>query len=463
MPSTPDALARQMAVLARLEGRAIAPASEFFAKQAEAGPPPPPAEQRRTSFAELYPHAEPLERDGARCWRVTSWAPLSGERTSQGYACPVLKFGVPPTPPQLALLTGDPAWAALDPARVLYLDTETTGLAGGSGTYTFLIGLGRFAPGPTGEPGFEVAQYFMEDYDGEAALVAACAEAFDAAQALVSYNGRSFDVPLLEARWRMQRRRPNFPALHLDLLHYARKLWKLRLPSCSLGQVESDILGIRRLSDVDGSWVPRIYFDFVQGIRPERLVPVFDHHAQDIISMGALVALLVRALEEPCHPLHAHASDQWGLARLWAARGEHTQSIACLEAAVLAARDEELGFRFAMHLARAYRRAGQVREAVAIWEARVPQARPGRLDPLIELAKHAEHTLRDYAAADAWVRRALALFGDRDALITALGGAAPLDSPTARTLATLNQRLLRLERRKAAPPKKAPRRRRGTA
>ena len=123
MSLSAETLARQLAVLAKLNGHAIAPASEYFAKQAEAGPPPTREKKRQSRFAELFPQAECIEHEGSNCWRVTTWAPLSGERTAHGYACPVLHFGAPPTPAQLALLTGDSAWAELDPTRILYLDT----------------------------------------------------------------------------------------------------------------------------------------------------------------------------------------------------------------------------------------------------------------------------------------------------------------------------------------------------
>jgi uncharacterized protein YprB with RNaseH-like and TPR domain len=412
-PADPNLLARQLALLKQVEGRGVSRASEHFAGRLDGvstgaaagrtGPadsPPPDA-----PFDRLFPDAERFESPaGGACRLVRSSAALNGQHTRQGYRCPVEIFGGPPEPAALADLTDNPDWARVDPARIVYLDTETTGLSTGTGTYTFLIGLGRFADGA-----FVVEQFFMEDYACEGALVEAVDRALEGAEGLVSYNGRTFDVPLMEVRWRMQRRRPRFPALHLDLLHYARRLWRLRLPNCSLGTVEGQILGIRRLSDVDGSWVPRIYFDYIHGLRPERLVPVFDHHAQDIFSLGALAAALLAAWRNPDDARFAHASDQWGLARLCETLGRREAAVARREAAVLAARDEDLGFRMAMHLARIYRRVGRLEEAVAIWEARAAQARRDRLDPLVELAKHAEHTLKDYAAAGRWAQRALEL------------------------------------------------------
>jgi len=402
-PDANDPLARQLALLRQLEGRGLARASDFFARLPDGDAPPPPR-SGRACFDHLFPAAERLASDACAgaCRCVRSEAPFAGRPTAQGYLCPAEPFGGPPRSADLAALTGDRRWADVDPARIVYLDTETTGLSTGTGTYTFLIGLGRFE----GER-FIVEQYFMEDYADEAAIIAAVDPRLAEAQALVSYNGLTFDVPLLETRWRLQRRRPRFPDLHLDLLHYARRLWRLRLPDCSLATVEQQILDITRLSDVDGSWVPRIYFDFTRGLRPERIVPVFDHHAQDIYSLGALAAAVLRAWNHPDDARFAEAQDQWGLARLYTLRGRADEALARMEAAVLAARDEEFGFRLAMHLAKAYKRRGRTADAVAVWESRAKQAAPGRLDPLLELAMHAEHGLKDFAAARRWAECAL--------------------------------------------------------
>lgn len=452
---TSDTVRRQLELLRKLQGRGVARASEFFAGR-EAPQAAPGKGERLGVLDRFFPAAErEAPACGGTCRIVRSEARTSGRRTAQGYQCPVETFGGPPRPEALAELTGDPRWAELDPARILYLDTETTSLAQGTGTYTFLIGLGHFDPADAGQ--FLVEQFFMEDYADEGAIVEVVDRALAQAQALVSYNGRTFDVPLLEVRWRLQRRRLRLPELHLDLLHYARRLWRLRLPNCSLSTVENRILDVTRMSDVDGSWVPRIYFDFTRGIRPERIVPVFDHHAQDIYSLGALAAAVLRAYHTPEDERFAQAQDQWGLARLYAARGRAEEAIVRMETAVLAARDEEFGFRLAMHLAKAYKRLGRLEEAVAVWEARVGQCIPGRLDPLVELAKHAEHTLRDYALARRWAERALALVQDQVELAWLTQAQAEAEpSAFAQQVAALTRRLTRLDGRKGrADQKKA--------
>lgn len=434
-----DLLQRQMTLLKKVEGKGIRRASEFFEAR-ESAPP----EKKESPFETLFPDAARLSTaSGESCRLLRSELPIDGTANRQGYRCPVAPFGGPPDPATLAELTGDARWRDVDPARVIYLDTETTGLGIGAGTHAFLVGLGSFS----GDR-FVLEQYFMEDYAAESALVEAVERVMDSAHALVSYNGRTFDVPLLESRFRMQRRRPRFPELHLDLLHFSRRLWRLRLENCTLGTVERDILGIERLSDVPGSMVPQIFFDFLDGKHPEQIVPVIDHHAQDIFSLGALLAAISQALTHPDDPRFAHTSDQWGLARIHLACDRMDQAIERMEAAVLAARDEDQGYHFSMQLACHYRRLGRVDDAVDIWQARSCQCRPGRIEALVELAKHAEHRLKDPTQAIGHTRRALAVLEEVGELARLLGGRQ--ESPVHRhtgDLEALRHRLARLQRK----------------
>lgn len=444
---TPSPMERQMNLLKQMEGRGLKRGSDLLESQADIAPSRPrssgeislddvdqallarfktsesspaarecQARRRREAFDRLWPHAARLRTpEGGLCWLVETQCTLDGAPSSSGHICPSLPWAnaglIPPSPCDLAVLTGDPAWAELDPTRILYLDTETTGLATGAGTYAFLIGIGRWQPDPGGDPHgrMVVEQYFLDDYDGEPAMVAALDRQLSEAQALVTYNGRAFDVPLLETRWRMQRVRPRFPSRHLDLLYFARRLWRRRLDSCSLGSVESAILSIERASDVPGALVPGIYLDCLRGAHLERLVPVFDHHAQDIYSLAALASALTRAAVEPDDPRFSFAEDQWGLARLFEDCGRIEEALVRLEWAVLTARDEEFGFWLAMQLARRYKRLGRWQEAIEIWQARAAQARPGRLEPLVELAKYAEHRVKDFVQARQWTEQALRL------------------------------------------------------
>ena len=141
---------------------------------------------------------------------------------------------------------------SVPPSEWAFLDTETTGLAGGTGTCAFLVGVGRITP-----EGFRVRQFFMRDYGEEASSLDALTRHLEQFRVLITYNGRTFDQPLLETRYRMNRARPPFGRLeHVDLLHGARKLWKLRFDSCRLVELESRILGVERHGDAPGALIP---------------------------------------------------------------------------------------------------------------------------------------------------------------------------------------------------------------
>jgi tetratricopeptide (TPR) repeat protein len=221
-------------------------------------------------------------------------------------------------------------------------------------------------------------------------------------------------------------------------------------------------------------WIPSIFLDYVRGIRPRRIVPVLDHHAQDVIGLFALMAAMARVVLDADAPAFDHASDHWGVSSLLQAAGREEESLARLERAILAARDEDLGFRLSMHLAKRFARAGREAEAVEIWRARAPMARPpDRLEPLIALARHYERGARDLEEARRWAERALAA-AERDAgLRELLGVAAGVTTATGATDAPgtprseearaldrlslliegLRRRVERIDRRRARPPR----------
>lgn len=389
-PTTRDSLS----LLKLLDARGVQTASEHFASPRPRRSAPP--------LEELIPSAERVTTAAGSCYRVTTTCGLSSERSREGFLCPVSEFEVANPGRAFAALTRDPRFADLDPRRIAFIDTEATSLSNGSGTCAFLIGVGRFI-----ESGFIVRQYFMADYTEEEAMIDLVTEDLADAEAVASYNGKCFDIPLMASRWLMQRRRPKFPELHLDLLFPSRRLWRGRFADCRLSTIEIEVLGILRVSDIPSSLIPSIYFEFLRGVGCERMARVFDHHAQDIYSLGALAMAHARAWENPEDARFAHAIEQWGLARVLHASGRLEESLAALERAILAARDEEMEYRLSMHLARTLRRMGRDDEAIEIWKARAAAARVDRLDPLIELAKHAEHRLRDFNQAREWTQQAL--------------------------------------------------------
>jgi len=198
----------------------------------------------------------------------------------------------------------------LDPAAwqgVLCFDTETTGLSGGAGTVAFLVGWASLTPDPDGGPvpWVEVRQWFLRDHPGEADLIEALDPHLAGARALVSFNGASFDLPLLRSRWALAGRPfPERP--HRDDLHPSRRLWKRVLDTCRLGRLEELILGLNRVDDVPGALVPALWYDYLrQGAGWDFLTPlegVLRHHAQDVYSLLCLDLVLAALRRDPGAP-----------------------------------------------------------------------------------------------------------------------------------------------------------------
>jgi hypothetical protein len=185
------------------------------------------------------------------------------------------------------VLTRDPALAGIDLQRAIYLDTETSGLAGGSGTYVFMVGLGSFT-----EEGFRVWQGFLDDPAHEESLLRETAERVRAAPVIVSFFGKSFDRHRLEDRMRCLGIEPPFEGkAHLDLYHPLRRLYRGAFQDHRLRTLESALCGLERDDDLPGSLAPTAWFDFLAG-RPHRLEGVFRHNRDDVLSLVTLAAHL---------------------------------------------------------------------------------------------------------------------------------------------------------------------------
>ncbi len=300
----------------------------------------------------------------------------------------------------VGVLSGDPALHDFDLSRAAFLDTETTGLAGGTGTAAFLIGLGFVE-----DDRFRVRQYFMRDYHEEPALLRGLADDLVRFRHVVTFNGRTFDLPLLEARYRLNRDPyPLAELAHLDLLPPARRLWKLRLVSCRLQALEADLLDLRRRADVPGEEIPRIYFDYVRRRDGRALLRVLEHNRVDVVSLAALAVLACQWVEEG---RAEDPRDVYSLAQvLEQARmferceGEYRR--------VLETGDVGLRVEALLRLARRKRRGGDHAAAAALWEQ---AACAGDWRARRALAIYHEHRSRDLPAALALVEQGLADLG----------------------------------------------------
>ncbi|MFM8321824.1 MAG: ribonuclease H-like domain-containing protein [Chloroflexota bacterium] len=319
------------------------------------------------------------------------------------------RLGLRPQRPGLAAWAGNPRLAGLPAEAFAFLDTETTGLSGGTGTLAFLIGAGRFIDGE-----FVLLQFFLNDPLDEPGQLAALEQFLAPCQAIVTFNGKSFDAPLLVTRYTQHGwRAPLLDLAHLDLLHLARRLWRERLPSRTLGNLEVQILGaLRSGDDIPGWAIPQMYADYLRSGDPTPLRQVFYHNAMDVLSLAALMDHMAVLLDEPLALGGRFGIDLLSLARLFEDLGQLDQA-ARLYLYGLAhedAQNERIPrplLAGALHrLAGIHRRQGDLPAAMGLWEQ---AARQGDLQACVELAKCCEHSLRDPHAALRWTSAALQL------------------------------------------------------
>lgn len=310
----------------------------------------------------------------------------------------------------------DGAVPAVRPERLAFLDTETTGLAGGTGTYAFLIGVGRIE-----RDGFHVRQFFMREYAEERSLLAALNEHLGGFDVLVTYNGRAYDQPLLETRYRITRHKPPFARMtHLDLLYGARRLWKLRLEDCRLMQLERQILGVEREGDLPGDLIPYVYFEYLRSREAYRLVPIFHHNAMDILTLACLTAIVPAAFRNTDTESLARAGvrrgdELAGIGRWLLAAGESERAIDLLKRAVEKGLPDRLLFRTLWDIALIEKKLGRSDAALAALIEIADCRNDYRVLALEELAKYYEHSERNYVVALEFTQQALT-FGPSAAL-----------------------------------------------
>jgi uncharacterized protein YprB with RNaseH-like and TPR domain len=295
----------------------------------------------------------------------------------------------------------DPQLSTFPLSKFAFLDTETSGLSGGTGTYAFLVGVARFI-----DDTFVLRQYFMRDPAEEAALLEGLGTFLAPCQSLVTFNGKAFDAPLLSTRYRLhQIPIPYQGYSHLDLLPLARRLWRDRLESRALKFLEEHVLGLTRSSEeVPGFEIPWLYFDYLRTGDARPLGGVFYHNAMDVVAMAALMAHMNDIIENPFDGKVQHGLDFVALGKLFEDIG-HWEEAARLFERGLECDLTESDFGVAVRrLSILQKRRGDLSEAVRLWKA---AAGRGHLYAFIELAKHYEHKERDLKSALKWAKLAL--------------------------------------------------------
>ncbi|HEX6802835.1 MAG TPA: ribonuclease H-like domain-containing protein [Terriglobales bacterium] len=288
-----------------------------------------------------------------------------------------------------------------DPDEWLFLDTETTGLSGGSGTYPFLVGLAWWDGG-----GLEIEQLFMREYSEERSLLFALRERIAERPVLVTFNGKSFDWPLLETRYRMSRRLSlPTPRAHLDFLHPARNLWRLRLGSVRLSELERHVLGWDRGADLLSGLIPQIYFDYLRGGPPERLVPVLNHNQMDLRGLAALSSRILSLLSD-AENLGQDGLELFGVSRICEKQGEDTRARYLYQKSIASFLPTETDRVARRSLARLAKRQGDFELACKLWKDALGNSRHG-YEAYEQLAIYYERTARDPEQARQIVQQAL--------------------------------------------------------
>ena len=310
---------------------------------------------------------------------------------------------------RLADWAGDARISGIQPQALAFLDTETTGLAGGTGTYAFVIGMARII-----EEELHIRQFFMRDPAEEPAHLIAFESFLAPCQAIVTFNGKAFDVPLLATRFISHGLRAPFLDLaHIDLLHLARRLWRDRLPSRTLGNLEVQILGaLRTAEDIPGWMIPSIYFSYLYTGDTSQLKDILYHNRMDVLSLVALLNHVGWLLDDPLQYGGEFGVDLIALGKLFEDLGD-------LETATQLyihglehedARNDMLPpgtlLQALERLAAIHKRQRRLENAIQVWEQ---AARYTHIEAHIELAKTYEHHLKDYTLAIYWTETAISL------------------------------------------------------
>ena len=354
-------------------------------------------------------------------------ATASGFSSSIGPTCPAiatarwsLADSLPPSDgvwPRLSLLT-DPALSNartlapaplrgfgaagapshLVPSPLLFIDLETTGIAGGAGTYAFLVGCGWFDGGV-----FRTRQFFLSSFTAERALLEDVAELAANTGTVVTYNGKTFDLPLIETRYSLHRLQTPFAGLpHLDMLHPARRMWREPESACRLITLEQTLCGYVREGDVAGFEIPARYFHYVHAGDARPLAAVFEHNRLDLVSLALVTARAAQLLDEGAAGART-AREALGMGRLYERGGMMPEAKSCFARATeLEEDDEELIAEALRAYAVVSRRLRQYEDAAAAWRRVLGLPVCPRLiarEASEALAVHLEHRRRDLISA----------------------------------------------------------------
>lgn len=291
--------------------------------------------------------------------------------------------------------------AEFDLKDYVFLDTETSGLSGGTGTFVFMIGLGFHT-----ETGFKLIQLFLRDPSQEMALITSLNRLIDSFSAVVSFNGKSFDIPILNTRCVLNGFSSPFSIIeHVDLLHLARRLWRNRLPSRALVDLESDIIRFSQSQEeVPGWMIPRVYFNYLRTGDARPISGIFYHNSIDILTLAVLFNGIIRMINNPLGDLPIHSLDLISIAHLYEDLG-HLDIAGKVYERCLQQDLPELYFQHTLNrFALLNKRKGNWNYAIQLWQMATEFK---HIEAGIELAKYYEHKEKNYVEAQKWTKLAL--------------------------------------------------------
>jgi uncharacterized protein len=362
----------------------------------------------KVGTSEIQPKAagktrQPLEELLGGCWISTrrGEAFVVEQVYSTEYRHGLVPIQVDAPLATLAAWARDERISGLELSQFAFLDTETSGLSGGTGTYAFMVGVGRFVDGE-----FRLSIFFMQDPAEEPALLEALADFLAPCASLVTFNGKAFDAPLLRTRYALNSIPCPFEGFsHIDLLPLARRLWRDRLPSRALKYLEEHIMSAPRTSEeVPGYEIPWLYFDFLRTGDATPLKGIFYHNAMDVVAMAALLSLTAKMLADPHGSDLEHGLDVIALAKLFEDLNRWDDAALLYERGLKTTLPEADFGKAVQRLSTLQRRRGDLVTAVSLWEQ---AAAEGHIFAHVELAKYYEHTRRNPTTALEWTQAAI--------------------------------------------------------
>jgi len=296
----------------------------------------------------------------------------------------------------LQKLTGGLDSHPVEPRSIAFLDTETTGLGMGAGTYVFLVGVGWLDDGA-----FHVRQFLLQGPQHEVFFLEQLGAFLGEFGSIVTFNGRAFDVPLLDSRFARHRKSsPLKDTLHVDILHPARRMWRRRLQSCGLKDLEESILAVQRSGeDVPGWQIPELYFRYQRSGSASHLHGVFYHNAQDILSLAALTAYMHSVVTNPANGFTRQALDMYSLGLVFERCEDLGQALACYDRALATGLAPAERAEVLLRIGAIYKRQRNWLAALDAWTSAARHGGNSGLTALVEMAKYYEHVERDYAHA----------------------------------------------------------------